>query len=1149
MIQPRSGQDTLTAHLEDRYGIQASGLTELDLGVYRVGRQDGPDWVARVFAADRPIAAAEGDAALLRRLEQDGFPAERCAAQEPVSAHEGQGVLVTRYLDGTGADGSRRTYGRLGTLLGRLHTLPSGRVRDGGGWHHLVHQGSPAAEIAAARSLLDEAAPRLPADQQPLLAALRAELDRADSCADLPQALIHPDFVPANAITGPDGGLALVDWTGAGRGPRLYPLAFLLWAAGCGGPSRLDAVIAGYREHITPTDDEIGRLAGAIWARPLILACWTVLTGRKGLAETVADLAADRELAERFAAQAARGLAAGPGDQGRGSHASGSGSGRPDGPGAPAGTGITAAADGTGAGRPGGARGPSPRGTVTLDGVGGTGLTVAAVRARETARPDRLFADPLAATFAEAGGLDPDSPPGGRRAVALRVWVVGRTVFLDELLADASQQGCRQVVLLGAGFDARAFRLPWPPGTRCFEVDTPDVLGPKDEVLAAAHAEPACERVVVPCDLRDDWPAALRAAGLDPARPTAWIAEGLLVYLSAADVDRLLASVTRLSAPGSWLGLTMTTREADGLAGTRLATLRQSRAPDDPVGWLAGLGWAADLSDLREVLRAHGRPLPARPGPARPGPERPGPERPGPGRRGAADGARPGALLIRATLEPSHGHPAADQAGPGRADPEEAGPGRAHPGEAGCGRAAPDEADPGRAGPGEAGRGRGETGPDPAPADPPGNPPASRREPAAPPRQAGKPRRRDQGAAVLVADLGISAMLSQALVAFTIEFDNELERQLPHRTTWGPAREGRGPWLVSLAMWANFLRFLPPGGVPLRDVADLVPLVNLPGLERWGYVRVGPGPGDSRPSPPRQDAIVRPTRWGRLAQDICEPLAGVIEERWRDRFGEGVTGQLSDALRTVVGPAGEEWPAFLPVSGAHRYAKSPNPPAVAPGHRVPGTGLPTLLSRALMSFRAEFERDSALSLPVSANTLRVLSADGVALADLPRLAGVSREAVSLSVGRLEKGSLAVTGPDPAGGRGKYVSLTPRGGQAQAAYHRRADGITGGWRARSGDGVIDGLAGALRALYAERDSSGPGSAADPGPGSAADSGPGSAADPGPARPLISAGLVPHPDGWRANPPYARLTQAMIADPAGALPHYPMVSHRGGYPDGS
>ena len=245
MIQPRSGRDTLPAHLEARYGIQVGRLTELDLGVYRVGRRDGPDWVARVFAADRPVAAAEGDAAMLVRLEQQEFPAERCAAQEPVSVHEGQGVLVTRYVEGTRADGSRRTFGRLGGLLGRLHALPSDHVRDGGGWHHLVHQGSPAGEIAAARSLLDAAAPGLPADQEPLLAALGAELDRADGCAGLPQALIHPDFGPANTIAASDGGLVLVDWTGAGRGPRLFPLAFLLWAAGCRGPSRLDAVVAG----------------------------------------------------------------------------------------------------------------------------------------------------------------------------------------------------------------------------------------------------------------------------------------------------------------------------------------------------------------------------------------------------------------------------------------------------------------------------------------------------------------------------------------------------------------------------------------------------------------------------------------------------------------------------------------------------------------------------------------------------------------------------------------------------------------------------------------------------------------------------------------------------------------------------------------
>ena len=1023
MISPRSGRDTLPAELEARYGIRVAQLTELDLGVYRVGRRDGPDWVARVFAADRPLAAAEDDAALLARLGQQEFPAERCAAAEPVFAHEGQGVLVTRYVAGTRADGSRAAFSRLGGLLGQLHLLPvddvrrpddqvrrpGGHVPAGGGWHHLIHQGSPAEEIAAARSGLEALAPGLPADQRPLLAALLAELDRADGCADLPQALIHPDFVPANAILTPEGGLVLVDWTGAGRGPRLYSLAFLLWAAGCGGPSRLGAVVVGYREHVTPGDDEIGRLAGAIWARPLVLACWMVLAGRKGLAETVAELATGRELAERFAAQAAAAFRAAP--------------------------------------APGGAPAPPTRAAVSLQGVGGTGLTVAAVRAFETARPDRLFADPLAATFAEAGGLDLDSPPGGRRGVALRVWVVARTLFLDDLLAEAVQQGCRQVVLLGAGFDARAFRLPWPPGTRCFEVDTPDVLGPKHQVLAGEHAVPGCERFVVPCDLRDDWPAALRAAGLDPAQPTAWVAEGLLVYLDPADVDRLLASVTGLSAPGSWLGLTMTTRNADEFTDTRLAALRQSRAPDDPIGWLAGLGWAADVSDLRQVLREHGRPLPERPG--------------------QQDGERSRALLIRATL---------------------------------------DDAKP----------------PAPRQTPAPQQAPASGQAQAAPAPQPRRSGRRDQPGTVLVAEIGVSALLSQALVAFTIEVDNEAERQLPHRTTWGPAaKSGRGPWLVSLAMWANFLRFLPAGGVPLRDVADLVPLTNLAGLERWGYVTVGPDPTDIRPAPPRRDAIVRPTTWGRRAQDVYQPLAVLIGERWRERFGAALVGQLTGALRDLAGPSGDALPAFLPVSGVYPPKPGQELPSVSPEHRVADPDLPALLSRALMSFRAEFERGSALSLPVSANALRVLSAGGVALKDVPRRAGVSREAVSVSVGLLERSGYAVAGPDPAGGRGKHVRLTPRGEQAREAYHQRAGVVVEGWRARSGDSVVDGLAGALRALYAQPD----------------------------GQPLIAAGLVPHPGGWRAHPPYRRLTEAMIADPAGALPHYPMVTHRGGYPDGS
>ena len=129
----------------------------------------------------------------------------------------------------------------------------------------------------------------------------------------------------------------------------------------------------------------------------------------------------------------------------------------------------------------------------------------------------------------------------------------------------------------------------------------------------------------------------------------------------------------------------------------------------------------------------------------------------------------------------------------------------------------------------------------------------------------------------------------------------------------------------------------------------------------------------------------------------------------------------------------------------------------------------------------------------------------------------------MSAGWLERHGYVVNEPDSATGRGRQVRLTPRGEQAQDDYHRLADRIGDGWRARSGDGVIDGLTGALRALYAQPD--------------------------GQQQPLIGAGLVPYPDGWRAHPPYQRLTEAMIADPAGALPHYPMVTHRGGYPDGS
>jgi methyltransferase (TIGR00027 family) len=272
-------------------------------------------------------------------------------------------------------------------------------------------------------------------------------------------------------------------------------------------------------------------------------------------------------------------------------------------------------------------------------GVGETGLAVAAIRAQETARPDRLFADPLAGAFVAASGWAPRPvTPGDQRAAALRLWVVARTVFLDELLASACEDGCRQVVLLGAGFDARVFRLSWPPGVRFFELDSADVLDSKAKVLTGQAARARCERVPVVCDLREDWPGALLAAGFAPGRPAVWIAEGLLVYLTAAECDALLADVTGLSAPGSRLGLTMAGRpppgEQDQMPPTRMMRLRRSAAPDDPVGWLAGHGWTAQLASARALLTSHGRPVP------------------GPPASSDAEPRRPRGLLIDATLAP-----------------------------------------------------------------------------------------------------------------------------------------------------------------------------------------------------------------------------------------------------------------------------------------------------------------------------------------------------------------------------------------------------------------------------------------------------------------------------------------------------------------
>jgi Ser/Thr protein kinase RdoA (MazF antagonist)/predicted esterase len=284
----------LADHLAARHGVEVTGLAELDLGVFRVERAEGEPWVARVFPAARPLAEVEGDAAILRALERAGFPAERCATGTPVTELSGQGVLVTTFVPGARAGGGR-AFAYLGALLGRLHAHPAADLRPGGAWHHLVAQGGPGEEIQAALELLSEVG------GEPELMNAVAELD---DCADLPHAFVHPDFVPANAIENADGGITVVDWTGSGRGPRLWSLGALLFAAGARSPKLVDVVVSRYRRHTRLTPDELDRLPDAIRARPLLIDCWAVGVGRKSARQVVSELAAGTRLAERIAEQA-----------------------------------------------------------------------------------------------------------------------------------------------------------------------------------------------------------------------------------------------------------------------------------------------------------------------------------------------------------------------------------------------------------------------------------------------------------------------------------------------------------------------------------------------------------------------------------------------------------------------------------------------------------------------------------------------------------------------------------------------------------------------------------------------------------------------------------------------------------------------------
>jgi methyltransferase (TIGR00027 family) len=268
--------------------------------------------------------------------------------------------------------------------------------------------------------------------------------------------------------------------------------------------------------------------------------------------------------------------------------------------------------------------------------VGATATMVAAARALASREANPLIQDPYAEPLVRAVGIDfftklvdgaisTSAVDDGGAAALMTGMMAVRTRFFDDFFIDATASGVRQAVILASGLDSRAYRLPWPDGTVVYEIDQPKVIEAKTATMADIGATPTAERRAVAVDLRDDWPEALRRAGFDATEPTAWSAEGLLVYLPPEAQDRLFDDITALSAPGSQLS---TEYHPDGGAslGERANAVSDAWVshgfdvkmsdlffPGDRkpvVDYLTGHGWQVTARTRPEVFAGYGREFP-----------------------------------------------------------------------------------------------------------------------------------------------------------------------------------------------------------------------------------------------------------------------------------------------------------------------------------------------------------------------------------------------------------------------------------------------------------------------------------------------------------------------------------------------------------
>jgi hypothetical protein len=372
----------------------------------------------------------------------------------------------------------------------------------------------------------------------------------------------------------------------------------------------------------------------------------------------------------------------------------------------------------------------------------------------------------------------------------------------------------------------------------------------------------------------------------------------------------------------------------------------------------------------------------------------------------------------------------------------------------------------------------------------------------------------------------LPALLSQALVAFTIEFDNEFERRM------GAA--GHRGALLSFAIWANLMRFLGEDGVTVRSVAEaaLIPekwiKVQLGCLERWGFVALQQREGWGSARGIRASGTVSLTPRGLAACKIWAQVLTSTERRWETRFGQEEFGRLRNALREIAENIPVELPHGLP-GGWEGMAKFP--PRVTEPRDLP---FPTLLSWLLLAFRIEFGRESPAPLELCANTLRILSDQPLPEAQIPHLTGCSPETSGLG---WQIKPYVIVEPDPKAKRGKLVRLSPQGLDAQKTYQRLTDEIQERWKAKLGEQKIAHLRESLDGLFDAETASGS---------------------------RLAEGLVPAPGTVRAGhrtPALGRQdvgpaaqkrardlvaqTKAFISDPAGRLPHYPLWDMNRGF----